>query len=186
MLKKIASLFALVVFALCLSSLSSSAFAQNLASAGGCTALSGGEVLCTRVSASVFLGQYNFTTGKMGGGVTPAGGYGVSLTSGDPAKQWLEGAFDLYLGAQFGQTSNTSGTVIPNNFSLIGVLSFADTLRIGFGPNWIEQPSGPAKAYYSIYFGLGSSFGEEANKTNLRAAKEAKRAELDARFASTN
>lgn len=158
----------LTIFALLASLCSLPARANDLlASAGGFWKLSGGQFACTRVSGSVFLGQYNFSTGKFEGGVTPAAGYGFSLTSSDPQKPWLEGAFDLYLGAQFGQTSSTDGTTIPNNVSVIGVLSFADYLRIGFGPNWIEQATGPAKAYYLIYFGLGASFGEGANKANL-------------------
>jgi hypothetical protein len=170
---------ALALFALTVILLPGQASAQNLASAGGCWKLPSGQIACTRVSGAVFLGQYNASTGKFGGGVTPAAGYGFSLTSGDPTKTWLEGAIDVYLGAQFGQTSPTDGTVIPNNVSLIAVLSFADYLRLGFGPNWIEQPTGPAKAYYIIYFGLGSSFGEGTNKATLAAQEKLKLAESE-------
>jgi hypothetical protein len=160
--------------------LCSKASAQNLSSAGGCWRLSSGQIACTRISGAAFIGMYNVSTGKFSGGLTPSAGYGFSLTSGDKTKPWLEGAIDLYLGAQFGQTSPTDGTVIPNNVSLIAVLSFADYLRVGFGPNWIEQPTGPAKAYYIIYFGLGSSFGEGTNKATLLLNEAAKTAELDA------
>ena len=150
------------------------ASALGLSSFGGCWDLPGGQIACTRVSGAAFLGQYDATTGKFGGGLTPGAGYGFSLTSGDPTKSWLEGAMDVYLAAQFGQTSATDGTPIPNNVTLMGVLSFADYMRVGFGPTWIEQSSGPAKAHYIIYFGLGSSFGEETNKTSLAARRKLK------------
>jgi hypothetical protein len=152
----------------------SRALALGLSSFGGCWDLPGGQIACTRVSGAAFLGQYDVTTGKFGGGLTPGAGYGFSLTSGDPTKSWLEGAMDVYLAAQFGQTSAADGTPIPNNVVVIGVLSFADYVRVGFGPTWIEQPSGPAKAHYLIYFGLGSSFGEETNKATLAAGRKLK------------
>jgi hypothetical protein len=156
----------------------SRALALGLSSFGSCWDLPGGQIACTRVSGAAFLGQYDATTGKFGGGIAPGAGYGFSLTSGDPTKPWLEGAVDAYLAAQFGQTSAAGGTPIPNNVTVMGVLSFADYVRVGFGPTWIEQSSGPAKAHYIIYFGLGSSLGEETNKASLAVRRALKAASL--------
>lgn len=148
-------------------------FAQDLAGAGTCWKTSGQKTACLRLSASVLLLQYDFWRGKFAGGITPAGGYGFSLTSSDPAKSWLEGAVDLYLGAKFGQT-NDDGSSIPDNVTLVGVLTFMDVFKLGLGSTWVNQLTGAAKAHLSLFFGLGSSFGEAHNKAVVTEGPETK------------
>jgi hypothetical protein len=140
--------------------------AQDLAAAGTCWKTSGQKTACLRLSASVLLLQYDFDRGKFAGGITPAGGYGFSLTSSDPKKPWLEGSFDLYLGAKFGQSAD-DGSSIPDNVTLVGVFTFMDVFKLGLGSTWVNQLVGAAKAHLSLFFGLGSSFGEAHNKAAI-------------------
>ena len=112
---------------------------------GGCA--SSGKV-CFGPSATISVGQFNFSNSKFSGGVLPGVGYGATF---EP-DQWYATGLALYASFLVGQGQ-------PNNLTPSLMLSFANYVRVGAGMSITEQSTGPTKRDWLLLFGLGSDFG---------------------------
>jgi len=111
---------------------------------GGCFA---GGALCAGPSAAVTVGEFNLSTQKFGGGLSPGLGYGLTWQP----DRWYAVGLAGYLAFQVGGGQ-------PNSATPAFMLSFANYLRLGIRYSIAEQDAGTARQA-SVIFGLGSDFG---------------------------
>jgi hypothetical protein len=111
---------------------------------GGCVS----PTLCLGPSATVTVGQFDFSSSKFSGGIMPGLGYGATYA---PSSWYATGAA-LYMSFLVGQGQ-------PNQAIPSLMLSFANYVRIGVGVAIVEQDSGPVKTSWKLLFGLGSDLG---------------------------
>ena len=111
---------------------------------GGC--IREGSV-CFGPSATVTVGQFNFSTSKFSGGIVPGIGYGATYAP----TQWYATGLAAYLAFTVGQ--GTPNEAIPSL-----MLSFANYVRLGAGVS-ITETAGPVDTQWRLLFGLGSDFG---------------------------
>jgi hypothetical protein len=111
---------------------------------GGCFA---GGTICAGPSATITVGEFNLSTGKFSGGVSPGLGYGLTYAP----DQWYATGLAGYLAFSVGGSE-------PNHARPSLMFSFANYLRIGAGLAITEQPVGTLKNW-SLLFGIGADFG---------------------------
>ena len=111
---------------------------------GGC--IRNGAV-CFGPSATVTVGQFNFSTSKFSGGIVPGVGYGATYAP----TEWYATGLAGYL-------AFTVGRGEPNQAIPSLMLSFANYLRLGAGVS-VTETSGPVETQWRLLFGLGSDFG---------------------------
>lgn len=111
---------------------------------GGC--IRDGAV-CFGPSATVTVGQFNFSTSKFSGGIVPGIGYGATYAP----TQWYATGLAGYL-------AFTVGRGAPNEAIPSLMLSFANYVRVGAGVS-ITETAGPVQTQWRLLFGLGSDFG---------------------------
>lgn len=120
---------------------------------GGCFLTQSLQTVCYAPAAAITVGVYNMTTGKFSGGMIPGAGYEVTFFSDQPYQVGISGFLSFEVGGDK-----------PNQAIPMGVLSFAEYLRVGLGRSITEQPSGPAKGEWLLAFSVGSNFGSSAKK----------------------
>jgi hypothetical protein len=123
---------------------------------GGCII----PTLCLGPSATVTVGQFDFSTSKFSGGIMPGLGYGATYAP----TQWYATGAALYLSFLVGQGQ-------PNQATPSLMLSFANYLRAGVGVAMVEQEAGPVKTAWRLLFGLGSDFGGSPSYVKAAAVK---------------
>lgn len=133
-----------VICALILGSLLLAGQAQASPEFGGC--IRNGAV-CFGPSATVTVGQFNFSTSKFSGGIVPGVGYGATYAP----TEWYATGLAGYL-------AFTVGRGEPNQAIPSLMLSFANYLRLGAGVS-VTETSGPVETQWRLLFGLGSDFG---------------------------
>jgi hypothetical protein len=101
---------------------------------------------CVGPAVAITVGEFNLNTSKFSGGIVPGVGYGVTYSG------------PVALGAAL-YASFLVGQGQPNQLAPSLILSIANYIQIGAGPEIIEQPSGPAQVQWRLLFGLGTSFG---------------------------
>ena len=111
---------------------------------GGCFAQGR---LCAGPSATITVGEFNLSTSKFSGGVSPGIGYGVTYAP----DAWYATGLAGYLAFSVGGGQ-------PNLAKPSLLVSFANYIRLGVSYSIAEQAVGTARAF-SIAFGLGSDFG---------------------------
>jgi hypothetical protein len=121
---------------------------------GGCFA---GGTVCAGPSATVTVGEFNLSTSKFSGGVSPGLGYGLTYMP----DAWYATGLAGYLAFGVGGEQ-------PNHAKPSLMLSFANYLRLGVGVAITEQAVGTLKQV-SLLFGIGSDFG--GSPKYLRAAR---------------
>jgi hypothetical protein len=124
---------------------------------GGCFA--GGKV-CAGPSATVTVGEFNLSTSKFSGGVSPGLGYGLTYMP----DAWYATGVAGYLAFSVGGEQ-------PNHARPSLMFSFANYLRIGAGMAITEQPIGTLKQW-SLLFGIGSDFGGSPKYLRAVATQE--------------
>ena len=113
---------------------------------------------CVGPAVSVTVGEFNLNTSKFAGGIVPGVGYGVTYSG------------PVQLGAAL-YASFLVGQGQPNQLAPSLILSIANYIQIGAGPEIIEQPSGPAQIQWRLLFGLGTSFGVSPSYVKAQAEK---------------
>lgn len=117
---------------------------------GGCFA---GEQLCAAPAVAVTVGEYNLTTGRFAGGVSPGIGYGLTYRP----DRWYATGLAAYLAFSVGGSE-------PNSAAPALLLSFANYVRLGVGMLIREQ----AAPEWRLLFGIGVDFG--GSPSYVRAA----------------
>jgi hypothetical protein len=120
---------------------------------GGCFA--GGQ-LCAGPSATITVGEFNLTTQKFSGGVSPGIGYGMTYAP----DAWYATGLSAYL-------AFTVGGGQPNSARPALMFSFANYVRLGMGMAITERDVGILQQW-SLLFGLGSDFGGSPTYTGSR------------------
>ena len=100
--------------------------------------------ICAGLSASVSLGEYNLTTGKMAGGIFPGVGYGATYKP----DAWYATGVAAYLSFSVGGSQ-------PNQLAPTVMVSFANYVRVGIGALVRENYT----TQWRVLFGMGSDFG---------------------------
>lgn len=129
---------------------------------GGCVR---DGAVCFGPSATVTVGQFDFSTSKFSGGIVPGVGYGATLAP----SQWYATGAALYLSFLVGQEQ-------PNEAVPALMFSFANYLRAGVGVS-IRETAGPVETAWRSMFGIGSDIGGppriwEAPMTNDQGAAQ--------------
>lgn len=125
---------------------------------GGCLAPTTIGQVCVGPRAGALITRYDLSgplSGKFTGGFQPGAGYGIILQSTDWTQDWKRVEFDVF--GSF--TLGGSVTTVPNSFSLTGLFTVFNYISVGAGSQWIEQPSGPAKASFFITGGVTLNIG---------------------------
>ena len=123
---------------------------------GGCVA---SGAVCFGPSATVTVGQFNFTTSKFSGGIVPGVGYGATYMQ----SEWYATGLAGYL-------AFTVGKGEPNQAIPSLMLSFANYLRLGAGVS-ITETAGPVETQWRLLFGIGSDFGGSPKYVASQGAK---------------
>lgn len=124
--------------------LAGTAQAQPSSKFGGCVREG---AVCFGPSATVTVGQFDFSTSKFSGGIVPGIGYGATYAP----SEWYATGLATYL-------AFTVGRDAPNEAIPSLMLSFANYLRIGAGVS-IKETTGPVNTQLRLLFGIGSDIG---------------------------
>ena len=146
----------LVTFAFCYATLVANPLHAQTPQFGTCFGVD--QKTCVGPAVSVTVGEFNLNTSKFAGGIVPGVGYGVTYSG------------PVQLGAAL-YASFLVGQGQPNQLAPSLILSIANYIQIGAGPEIIEQPSGPAQIQWRLLFGLGTSFGGSPSYVKAQAEK---------------
>ena len=116
---------------------------------------------CVGPAVAITVGEFNLKASKFSGVIVPGVGYGVTYQG------------PVQLGAAL-YASFLVGQGQPNQLAPSLILSIANYIQVGAGPEIIEQPSGPAQIQWRLLFGLGTSFGGSPSYVKAQTAQAEK------------